>query len=195
MNFLAHAFLSGEDQLILVGNITGDTVRGIHMNNFPERIKKGVLLHRAIDEFTDSHPSVKKCKQLLSPYFNKYSGVAVDVYFDHFLSVNWSLYTQHEREKFIGFIYQQLHIHFHHLPEKSQFFVQFMIKNDWLGSYLTTNGIGKIMLQMSKRTKFETGFREAESVLLTHYDEINELFKCFFPELCDFSQKQLLLIN
>jgi len=188
MNFLAHAFLSGEEELVLVGNITGDTIRAIHMENFPVTLRKGVILHRAIDEFTDAHPEVLACKKLLSPYFKRYSGVALDVYFDHFLSVNWEKYSEKNRDEFIRSVYQYLQMHNGLLPEKSRLFIQFMIRYDWLRSYHSVSGISAILLQMSGRTKSDTGFQQAREVLEKHYLEIDNHFNNFFPELVNFSR-------
>jgi len=56
MNFLAHAHLSFNDESLLVGNLIADAVKGKQFFLFSESIRKGMLLHRKIDAFTDSHP-------------------------------------------------------------------------------------------------------------------------------------------
>lgn len=62
MNFLAHAFLSGDDPDVLFGNFVADSIKGNMLTNYSPEIQKGVVLHRAIDEFTDHHPVVRLLK-------------------------------------------------------------------------------------------------------------------------------------
>lgn len=60
MNYLAHALLSNNNKGLLIGNFIADHIRGNDFKNFPEEVIKGILLHRRIDTFTDSHPEFKK---------------------------------------------------------------------------------------------------------------------------------------
>ena len=55
MNFLAHIYLSGNNDLIKIGNFMADGIRGKDYLKFPEQVKNGILLHRQIDTFTDAH--------------------------------------------------------------------------------------------------------------------------------------------
>jgi acyl carrier protein phosphodiesterase len=93
MNFLAHLYLSGNNDKIMVGNFMGDFVKGRSaLEQFEPEIIRGIELHRAIDEFTDSHAVVSASKDRLRPKYRHYSGVIVDVFYDHFLARNWSDY-------------------------------------------------------------------------------------------------------
>ena len=92
MNFLAHLFLSGEPGELMVGNFIADSVKGNAMNDFSEGIQKGIILHRAIDTFTDSHNEMQKSKERLRPRYKKYAPVITDIFYDHFLAVNWQDY-------------------------------------------------------------------------------------------------------
>ena len=49
MNFLAHIYLSGEDEGITIGNFIADGIKGKKYKKFPPQIQKGILLHREID--------------------------------------------------------------------------------------------------------------------------------------------------
>ena len=62
MNFLAHIYLSGDNDLLKIGNFMADSIRGNSYENYPDEIKKGILLHRSIDSFTDMHPVYRKSK-------------------------------------------------------------------------------------------------------------------------------------
>ena len=85
MNFLAHIYLSFEDTDLTIGNFIGDFVKGNELDNYSDSIKKGIQLHRAIDSYTDSHEVVQKSKERLRDKYRHYSGVIVDIYYDHFL--------------------------------------------------------------------------------------------------------------
>jgi acyl carrier protein phosphodiesterase len=91
MNFLAHLHLSGNNPNIMLGNFMGDFVKGkSYRQQYEPEIIKGIELHRSIDEFTDSHPVVTESKNRLRPTYRHYSGVIVDVFYDHFLAANWN---------------------------------------------------------------------------------------------------------
>src|SRR5436190_842749 len=88
MNFLAHLYLSGDDADVMTGNFIGDFVRGRNLaEQFGEKIARGIELHRAIDAFTDHHSVVKQSKTRLRPKYGHYSGVIVDIFYDHFLAL------------------------------------------------------------------------------------------------------------
>ena len=97
MNYLAHIYLSGESDDIILGNFIGDYVKGNKHQNFPEQVAYGILLHRAIDSSTDRHPLVRECIELIRPGYGRYSGIVADVFFDHFLAANWNDYCSTEK--------------------------------------------------------------------------------------------------
>ncbi len=94
MNFLAHIYLSFEDPQIRLGNFIGDAVKGRRYENYPDPVRKGILLHRAIDSFTDSHPTTRLSTRRLHPGYSHYSSVIVDIFYDHFLAANWDRYCE-----------------------------------------------------------------------------------------------------
>ena len=51
MNFLAHIFLSGNDEEVMIGNFIADAVKGRDYLGYSDGIVKGILLHRRIDAF------------------------------------------------------------------------------------------------------------------------------------------------
>ncbi len=94
MNFLAHLYLSGNDEQLMIGNFIADSVKGSSYKNFPDGIKRGILLHRAIDFYSDNHSVFLKSVERLRPNYHKYAGVIVDIFFDHFLAKNWKEYSE-----------------------------------------------------------------------------------------------------
>ena len=93
MNFLAHIYLSGNNEKVTIGNFIADGIRGKKYQEFPKEIQIGILLHREIDTFTDANAIVRQSTKRLHKNYSHYSGVIVDIFFDHFLAKNWSNYT------------------------------------------------------------------------------------------------------
>ena len=56
MNYLAHLYLAEQTSEGLLGSLLGDFVKGRLESRFPEAVRRGIVLHRAIDTFTDAHP-------------------------------------------------------------------------------------------------------------------------------------------
>ncbi len=94
MNYLAHFLLSGESTSILVGNFIGDLVRGNQFSTLDPAIQRGIMLHRAIDRFTDAHPVVRRSKQRAQAVTGRYASVVIDVFYDHFMARDRSCHCQ-----------------------------------------------------------------------------------------------------
>lgn len=194
MNFLAHIYLSGSNDLIKIGNFMADGVRGKQYLAFDSEIQKGIVLHRAIDSFTDSHPQFRKCTKRLHSQYHHYSGVIVDVFFDHFLAKKWGDYSEETLEDFVNNFYTSLTIYEAHLTEKAKMMKPYMIQQNWLLSYQSIDGIEKILTQMDRRTKNRSMMRNSVTELKQYYTEFEDDFKDFFEELRDFSSKKLLIM-
>jgi acyl carrier protein phosphodiesterase len=194
MNFLAHIYLSGNNDLIKIGNFMADGIRGNDYLKFPHEVIKGVLLHRQIDTFTDSHPIYRKSKHRLHEKYGHYSGVIMDILYDHFLAKNWDVYSDEKLEDYVANFYQLLETNYEILSEKTKSMMPYMIDQNWLVSYETIAGIEKILFQMDYRTKHRANMQEAIVELQEYYLEFEKEFTLFFEELIIFSnQKNLLL--
>ena len=88
MNFLAHTYLSGYNEEIVVGNFMGDYVKGRNYVHLPELVRKGILIHRDIDTFTDAHPITRRSRLRLVERYHKYAGVIVDIFTITFWQAN-----------------------------------------------------------------------------------------------------------
>ena len=77
MNYLAHIYLSGTHTELRFGNFIVDAVPGKEYDICTKGIQDGILLHRAIDTFTDQHTIFRKHGKLLFPDFGHYSRVIV----------------------------------------------------------------------------------------------------------------------
>ena len=183
MNFLAHAHLSGNKERILAGNLMGDAVKGKSWMAFAPGIRDGILLHRRIDDFTDKHPLVRDSKAVVRPYFGLYSGIVTDLYFDHFLAVGWSGYSDSNLLDFTHHVYWILARHFSLLPPKVRRILPFMVAQNWLYGYASKVDLERIFYNMDRRTNFRSGMKRAVPVLEKHYGTLKENFREFYPQL------------
>ena len=192
MNFLAHIYLSGNNDLIKIGNFMADGIRGKDYLKFPEQVRNGILLHRQIDTFTDAHPIYRKSKHRLHEKYGHYSGVIMDILYDHFLAKNWKIYSDEKLEEYVYNFYKSLEENKNILSEKTKLMMPYMIDQNWLTSYATINGIEKILFQMDYRTKHRANMQEATVELKKFYVEFEEEFTLFFGELILFTTTQSL---
>lgn len=188
MNFLAHSFLSGPSEDLLIGNFIADAVKGSTINEFKNSIKNGILLHRSIDRFTDSHPIVHKSIQRLRPQYHKYSGVLVDIFYDHFLAKNWHLYSSIELKIFTRSVYALMQKNYEYLPRQSKEILPYMIKHDWLTNYSTLEGIQNVLNGMAKRASFVSNMEKGVTDLKNNYSLFETEFITFFPDLIGHSK-------
>ncbi len=195
MNFLAHIYLSGNDKELQIGNFIADGIRGKDYLKFPEQVSKGIVLHRAIDTFTDNHEIFRHTKRIFQPKYGLYSGIIVDLVYDHFLAKNWHEYHSEDLYTYTQNFYSLLQANLDILPDKTLHLLPYMKQQNWLYSYRTLQGIGQIMAQMDRRTGFKSQMTDALKDLTSNYHEIQHDFTVFFVELIKYTQIKLFEIN
>ena len=191
MNFLAHIYLSGEDEGVTIGNFIADGVKGKRYQKYPQQIQKGILLHRAIDSYTDAHPTVRQSTRRLHENYGHYSGVIVDILYDHYLAKNWIDYHDVPLEEYVDNFYGILRNSYEVLPTRIRRMMPYMISDNWLLNYKTVKGIGRILNQMNVRTKGVSKMNFAVMELEEFYSEFEEEFTSFFAELIEYSKNKL----
>lgn len=183
MNFLAHQFLSFQNPELQIGNLYGEIVRVKDYLNYPKGIQKGILLHRAIDSYTDSNETVKKSTALFHSGYGKFSPVIVDVLYDYFLIKNWQKYTEINYESFTDQCYRLFSSEFQNFPANLQYIVRHLLDYDWFHKYENYEGIKETLNGISKRSKFKNSIAESVKELILHEDELDKHFNQFFPKL------------
>ncbi|MEP0986627.1 ACP phosphodiesterase [Ekhidna sp.] len=183
MNFLAHLYLSGDDEEILVGNFIGDFVKGAQMDHYSQGIQKGIRLHRSIDFYTDTHEVVLQSKIRLREKFRHYAPVIVDIYYDHFLAKDWSNFSKIPLLEYTESFYELIKKYFEQLPKGVIHMLSYMSRDNWLYNYQFIEGINKALTGMSRRTKFDSKMEEASLALKKNYSEFEKEFHLFFPDL------------
>ncbi|MFL9842970.1 acyl carrier protein phosphodiesterase [Flavobacterium rhizosphaerae] len=189
MNILAHAYLSADDEEIKIGNFIADGIHG-HPLDFSPGIIKGIVLHRAIDAFTDVHPVFRQGTKRLHPVYHHYASVIMDIFYDHFLAKNWHRYHTTPLEEFAAGFYSLLQDNYDILPPRNQSMLPHMIAHNWLVNYAKPEGVARTLSQLDRRTKYDSGMANAINELEEYYNEYEEEFHTFFTEISAFVKEK-----
>jgi acyl carrier protein phosphodiesterase len=192
MNFLAHIYLSGDNDLIKIGNFMADGIHGKQFDIYPMDIQKGIILHRAIDTFTDAHPVFRQSTKRLHANYHHYSGIIVDIFYDHFLAKNWNSYSNEPLEDYSERFYQSLRDNFDDLTPKTQKMMPYLIAHNWLLSYQSIDGIESVLTKMDNRMKHDSNMRFSIAELKAFYSEFELEFTSFFEDLIVHSNLKII---
>ncbi len=190
MNFLAHLYLSKNNQDIMIGNFIADAIRGNKYKHFPSEIQKGIILHRHIDTFTDQHPIVRKSKRRLHERYGHYNGVIIDLFYDHFLAKNWEDYCKIPLDIYAQNFYSLLHEHYEILPEKIKDMLPYLEQYNWLYNYQFLEGMQQVLKGMNRRTKMKSQMHLSIEDLNEHYQDFENDFTLFFKDLIIFAKNK-----
>jgi len=181
---LAHLALSGNDPEVMVGNFIGDFVKGNSHQNYPPMVQKGILMHRAIDYFTDHHQAVKNSSRLLNDGFGRFSGVVVDVFFDHFLASQWDeIYPEITLARFVTNAHKILLFNYFSLPTEVKGFLPFLISSRRLENYRHFDSLERSLQIMGSRTSLPARSQYAIATLKENYGEFSSNFRWLYGDL------------
>ena len=187
MNFLAHIYLSGDDDDIKIGNFLGDFIKGrlnkLTNAQFSLGMINGMALHREIDFFTDTHPIVKQSIDRLQPKYHKVSGIIVDMFYDHILAKNFLQYSSISLPEYSQSFYDLLENRKGEIPKEMDRMVKSMVSHNWLMGYTTYEGIEWALKGISQRLSFDSGMEKATEELRRDYAQYEAEFQLFFPEM------------
>jgi acyl carrier protein phosphodiesterase len=190
LNFLAHTYLSGCNEEIIVGNFMGDYVKGKNYLQFPELVKKGILIHRDIDSFTDMHPITKRNKQRIAAKYHKYAGIIIDIFYDHFLASLWDRFSNLPLHEFVGRTYDLLKRNYKVLPDAIKRWFPTFLENNWMMAYQSVDGIELVLERMAANTSLPNHAGYAVEVLSEQYATFQEDFLEFFPLIVQFLEEK-----
>ena len=173
----------------------GDFVKGNQAARYDIDIQKGIELHRKIDKFTDQHSDVIALKSVLSAKRKRFSGIIADVVFDHFLAKHWQQFSPISLNTFALNCYRELAAHQALMPEKMQVMTSRMKTHNWLEQYAQTQAIEGALNGISRRIRFDNELLNAHLEVMPAYDEYQQAFFQFFPELQAFVAHQIAISN
>jgi acyl carrier protein phosphodiesterase len=190
VNFLAHTYLSGCNEEIIVGNFMGDYVKGRRYVEFPEQVKKGILIHRDIDTFTDMHLITRRSKQMVAAKYSKYAGIIIDIFYDHFLASLWDDYSDLPLSDFVNQTYDLLKRNYQVLPDAIKNWFPTFLENNWMMAYTSVEGIEHVLERMSANTSLPDHSAYAVEVLNDQYAVFRNDFLQFFPQILEFIEEK-----
>lgn len=167
----------------MLGNFIADFVKGEVEGRFPPEVVEGIRHHRRADQFTDSHVIVAASRQLVSGPRRRYAGIIIDMLYDHFLATSWDRYCSTSLDAFIGRIYENLGQHRVPVPHPLPMVIEKMVREDWLRSYRTVEGIDRAFQRISQRLRHENSLATAIEELEQNEGVLRAHFHAFFPQV------------
>jgi len=194
MNYLAHTYLSGSNDNIKIGSFLGDWVKGSDYLKYSEDIQTGILLHRNIDSFTDQHPIVRLSASRFQSRYSRYSGVIIDILYDHYLARNWKDFCDISLRDYVNRIHNLMLNNFEILPERLQNYLPGFMNERWIERYATLEGIRDVLDTMSKRTSLPKETEFAISVMEAFYRDFRHEFFDFFSQIIEFVESKFMIL-
>ncbi|HCE43873.1 MAG TPA: hypothetical protein DET40_10025 [Lentisphaeria bacterium] len=189
MNYLAHAFLSGDDPEMLIGNMAADSLKGRLPSTLQFDVIRGVRLHRRIDHLADKSEEFSSCMTVFRPKYGRYAHVLVDIAFDHLLAWNWDKYSRKNFHGFVQHVYKVLRTRRDILPHAFIPVADRILGEDWLTCYESLEGLAISYERLGRRIDVEKGHLEkAVDMIEQNRDFLNGHFNSLFPKLVKLSQ-------
>lgn len=151
MNFLAHAFLAGDDPALRVGGLIGDFVKGPLPAGLAADLADGVRLHRRIDSWAETHPAFRRSRARMDGTRRRCAGILVDMFYDHFLAVHWGRHHGRGLAEFTAETYALVAGRAAELPDRFARLFPRMRAMDWLAGYRETASVGEALDRMATR--------------------------------------------
>ncbi|MDO6564909.1 ACP phosphodiesterase [Amphritea sp. 1_MG-2023] len=185
MNFFAHLVLAQPTIESRVGNLLGDFARGVDTQTLPAEVFEGLMNHRRVDQFTDQHPQVRRLKGYFSVQRRRFSGIALDVLFDHYLLKHWSQLSGTPVDQVIDALYADLMAGQSLMPNRMQVVTQRLVDTDWFRAYQTLEGVSYALDRIARRIRFRHDFSGVGEELALHYRPFEDGFRLFLTDLCE----------
>ncbi|MBI2259222.1 MAG: DUF479 domain-containing protein [Flavobacteriia bacterium] len=182
MNYLAHLFYSGDDFDLMINNLYGDFVKGKYITHYDEKIQAGIVLHRNLDSYIDTHSTISLIKKEISIDLPKIYPIAIDLFYDHFLAKNWNNYHSSPLEFYLNDFYSKIEHIPNYYSEEFHLFLNRLREKKWLNYYHTLFGLHKLCEGVSKKLNFKNELGKAPAVYINKEVQIEKHFLTFTNE-------------
>lgn len=176
MNYLGHLYLSGNDPQLMQANLYGDFIKGSQLEALSEDIRKGVLLHRNIDHFIDHHETVHQLLPVLRPELPRVAPIAIDIFFDHLLALNWQEFHPQPLNEYLRAVYAHFNPHDDRYSVEFRTFLERLIHHNWISHYPTLDAIERMSGNISRKLSFPNKLADGKTVFLNHEKAITAAF-------------------
>ncbi len=189
MNFLSHAFLAGENPALIIGGVAGDWIKGHLPGALPADLAQGATLHRAIDTYSESSAGFRRSRTRVSAGRRRYAGVLVDMFYDHLMARHWESLHHQPLNEYCERVYGLIRERLHELPADSHLAMDYMAREDWLGSYARIEGIAAVLVRMSRRARQPNPLVNGEEEFLLDPDGFTGDFHDWLADIRDFTRR------
>lgn len=183
MNWLAHLFLSEPNPGFRIGNLLPDIAPPPALKSLPADFLRGIIQHKRIDAFTDSHPIVRQSISRIKPPLRRYAPIIVDLFYDHFLSCNWAVYSSYDLQSFVSEFYASIDDFSAILAGPIHERLVRIREGNWISTYHSIEGIAAALNRTSKRLSRPVDLASAAHTLEKHHGAFETDFQLFFPQL------------
>ena len=182
LNYLFHLYLAEPTEASLLGGMLGDFVKGRLDDRWPEAIRRGIERHRGIDSFAQANAVARRSLRRIDPSYRHCRSILVDVFYDHFLALNWPRHAEIPLEQFARRFYRILEEHHDLLPPGLQRIAPRMIAGRWLESYRDPETVKIVLHRLAERLSRPTPLAQGGMELRRHYRELEGDFTEFLPQ-------------
>ncbi|NVJ59671.1 MAG: DUF479 domain-containing protein [Gammaproteobacteria bacterium] len=183
MNYLAHSALSGTVSSFTIGNFIADHVRGRDLSHFPVDIALGIQFHRSIDQFFDNHHQVKLLRAQFPDGFRRYSGIILDMWFDHLLAINWDSFYSVTLSEFQTQVSKALRQNIDVIPDSQKRFVDYFHQERLFEKYKRRQDIARNITLMASRLKKPQHLIDCFTFFMEHPIGVSKVFERVYREM------------
>ncbi|MBZ0330415.1 DUF479 domain-containing protein [Halomonas sp. ANAO-440] len=182
MNFLAHAWLArgGSDEF-LYGNLIADGVKGSDLSAWPVEVASGIRHHRRVDAFVDGHPVIHSARSRAPQTLRRYTGIALDLMWDHFVA----------RQLQLDVVESRLVLRCYHLleqrpaPARLALMMPVLVEQDWLHRYVDFDFTCRAVRGIGQRLSGPNRLAELVPWLEADYAGLEKDFQRLWPAVND----------
>ncbi|KZN45324.1 ACP phosphodiesterase [Pseudoalteromonas luteoviolacea] len=186
MNYLAHLFLAQNNAESYHGNLLGDFQKGVDTKTLSPQTKRALKNHILVDKFTDTHPQVKQSKIIFTAKRRRFSGIAIDVLYDHLLIKHWDQFSDCHFDEFKSNSYRLLSQKLPIMHPPMQKVIKNVITHDWFTQYRSFTGTTQALDNIANRIRFKNGFHGIGVEIFEHFEPLEQSFLSFFPDLIEY---------
>ncbi|WP_460051216.1 ACP phosphodiesterase [Spirochaeta dissipatitropha] len=205
MHLLAHALLadisltpgssSGDAALYITGSVMADFFSGQNLQDYPLAVRRAILQHREIDDFTDRHPVFQRSRGLIAsagaPHLT--SGILADIFWGHILAARWAELAEPlcglPLTGFSSRVYKCFEAtEDWHSPGFARA-VQWISRNKFLERIAVRDGIEQSLHGLSRRLRGAEKLPESMKILDRNIDRFGADLSEFWPEAVELASR------
>ena len=150
-------------------------------------VVNGIKLHRKIDVFSNNSDTFRKSAARINSKQRRFSGILIDMYFDHILAKHWSTLHSKRLADFSQYIYQVVLKDRPENPQKFRKVSRMIVDQDWFRAYTTIDGITQQIERLGCRLKRGNALLGGAKDLVAELKFFELDFFQFIEEAKDFS--------